>query len=851
MAGSTMRKLSLRNLAAHRVRLALTVLSVVLGTAFVTGSFVFTDTLQKTFDELFTGGSQGVDVRVSAATAEVGNGPPQRSAEVPLTLLDELRALPDVAKAAPGVEGVAVLLDKDGAAVQTGGAPTEAQIYFPPDQSIGDPLDIVAGAGPAKVGEVAINESGAERAGLGVGDTAKVLVTQTGEQLEVTVSAIYRLPTDVGGYIGLRFTQEQAVAAFTDGQHVAYIDLAATPGVAQEQLRDEVAALVPDLQVQTGAQVQEETRTALADALSFFNYFLLAFGAIALVVGTFIIYNTFAMIVAQRLRELALLRAVGASRGQVSRSVLLEALLVGLIGSVIGLGAGVAVAYGLRELLDAFDVGLPSGPLSLKSRTVVAAFAVGVVITLVSAYAPARRASKVPPVAAMREEFASLGESLQRRTAVGAVIGAGGFAAVVWGGLHVGKNASIAVGVGAGVLVLAVLLVSPALSQPFVSALGRVVQRVFGPIGRLARTNAVRNPRRTAATAFALTLGLLLVTMIGVLGSSAKASVDALIDKGVGADFVLTGPQQVGVPGGVDRAASTVAGVQRAAALHIGIATIDGDSTFGSSLSGPLDGLVNLTMVEGSSDMDGKVLLASKGTAADRGWAVGQQVELGRPTGGGVVTVTVGGVFEDNQLVGPWMLSGEAYDALIPELVQRTAVVLIETAPGADAAQVRAGLEEATKRFVIVQVQDLQQYKETQSAQINLLLALLYALLALAVIIAILGIVNTLALSVVERRREIGMLRAVGMLRGQVRRTIYLESALIAVFGAVVGVALGLAFGVAFVRTLADEGLGVIAVPWGQVALMLVSSGVVGVVAALWPAVRAARTRPLEAIVDV
>jgi putative ABC transport system permease protein len=307
---------------------------------------------------------------------------------------------------------------------------------------------------------------------------------------------------------------------------------------------------------------------------------------------------------------------------------------------------------------------------------------------------------------------------------------------------------------------------------------------------------------------------------------------------------------QLGVPGGVGRAAGTVDGVEKAVAVQLAFATIDGQGAAGTSVDGSMEGVAALTMIEGQLNLGQMSMNVSQDTAAERGWTVGQQVELGRPTGG-TITVTVQGVYENSQLFGPWIISNDAYDALIPELVQRTAVVLVKNNPGASMDAVRSGLEQATERFVIVQVQDREQYKETQSAQINLLLALLYALLALAVIIAILGIVNTLALSVVERRREIGMLRAVGMQRPQVRRTIYLESMLIAIFGAVVGVVLGLGFGIAFVRTLADEGLDVITVPWGQVAFMLVSSGVVGVIAALWPAIRAARTKPLEAISDL
>ncbi|MFE3290320.1 ABC transporter permease [Rhodococcus sp. NPDC059234] len=832
-----MRKVSLRNLAAHKVRLALTVLSVVLGTAFVTGSFVFTDTLQKTFNGLFEDAAKGVDVRVSSQ--EKG------SSGVPLTTLPAVEAVDGVRAVVPAVNGQIVLLGADKKPVQTGGAPSIGESYAPNSQHLGDPGPFVQGVPPGAPGQVALNEGGALKAGLAVGDHTQVLVPAHGV-LDVTVSGIYKPPTDTGGFVGALFDAGQATELFTDGAHANYVDVAGD-GLSQSELRDRVAAAMPDFKVQTGDQVREEVKEEVTSALSFMNYFLLAFGAIALLVGTFIIYNTFAMIVAQRLRELALLRAVGASRKQVGRSVVLEALVVGLLGSVLGIAAGVALAYGLRSLLNTFDVGLPSGSLQLAPRTVIVALVVGVLVTVVSAYAPARRAAKIPPVAAMREEFSSAGESLRVRTLVGAVFAAVGVVALVAGSRGTGGGAAAIVGLGAGALVIAVLLAAPALSRPVVGALGAVLARPFGPIGRLARTNAVRNPRRTAATAFALTLGLMLVTVIGVFGSSAKASVNSLVDTGVKADYILVGPPQIGVPVGAAAAVRTVPGVAAAVPMH-GVSTkIGDDEVMGTGIGGQLDGVLEYTLAQGSADLAGNNLLASESYAAKRDWKLGSPVTMTNKDGV-EVTTTVTGIYDDSQLLGDWVVSDQVYDQLTPATMRADWAVLVKAQPGTDMTTLRADLEKGTDRFLVVQVKDREQFKGTQGQQINTLLAVLYGLLALAVVIAILGIVNTLALSVVERRREIGMLRAVGMQRPQVRRTIYLESVLIAVFGATVGVLLGLAFGWGFVSTLADQGLDMIAVPWGQVVAMLLGSGVVGVLAALWPAVRAARTKPLEAI---
>ncbi|WP_235900658.1 ABC transporter permease [Lolliginicoccus suaedae] len=836
-----MRKVSLRNLGAHKLRLFLTVLAVVLGTAFVTGSFVFTDTLKKTFDQIFTGSSQGVDVRVVPEN--------QASLGVPLELADQIATLPDV-RASVKYAGGQVILIKDGSAVQTGGAPSEGEPYFPPETAIGQPIEMVSGEPPAREGEVIINSSGMERAGLEVGDDVDVLVPNSGT-VTVSVTGTYDLPVDVGGFIGVQFVEQQALDLFSDGDHVSRLDLAAAEGVSQEDLREQVAALVPDgFDVLSGSEARDSQQNELEQNLSFINYFLLAFGAIALVVGTFIIYNTFAMIVAQRLREMALLRAIGASRKQISRSVIFEALVVGIIGSILGLAAGVGIAYGLRIVLDATGLGLPGGALALEPRTVIVALAVGILVTIVSAYAPARRASRIPPVAAMREETSASSDSTRSRTLIGAVIGVPALALLIWGTEYTGQDGAIRVGIGAGLLIVAVLLATPGLAKPAIGALG-VLSKPFGATGKLARTNAIRNPRRTAATAFALTLGLTLVTVIGVLGNSAKASIDDLIDQGVEADYVLSGPQMTGVPGVVAPAVERVRGVEKAAALKIAPAFIDGQSITGTNLDGGVNGVIEIPMVEGNSDLEGSSVMVDEATAERFGLAVGDTASIERPARDGTVDAEVIGIFERNNLTASMVLSDEAMNALIPAFVQTTVFVMVLAEDGTDAAGLRESIEQAVEPFVVVQVMDREEFKNSQAQQINLILSLLYALLALAVVIAILGIINTLALSVVERRREIGMLRAVGMHRKQVRRTIYIESALIAVFGAVLGVVLGILFGWAFVETLRDEGLRILAVPWGQVVLMLFGSAVVGVLAALWPANRAARTKPLEAIADL
>lgn len=840
-SANTMRKVSLRNLAAHKVRLALTVLSVVLGTAFVTGSFVFTDTLSHTFHGLFADVAKGVDVQVTGKQ-DTGSG-------VPISDVAKIRAIQGVRAVETEASAQIIVLGSDGKPLKGGGAPSEGLSYSPPAEHLGDPYTFVAGGAPTGPNQIALNKGALKLGKLAVGDHTKVLVPSRGT-LDVTITGSYDTKSDTGGYVGALFERDQALSLFTDGMHVRAINVAGG-GVSQDTLKNRIANAVPDMTVKTGAQVTKDTEASVNKALTFINYFLLAFGAIALLVGTFIIYNTFSMIVAQRLRELALLRAVGASRGQVSRSVLLEAIMVGLVGSVIGIAGGVGLAYGVRALLNSFNVGLPNGPLQLTPRTIVIALLVGVVVTVFSAYAPARRAAKIPPVAAMREEFASAGSSLRLRTALGGVAASIGVAALVAGGTaKAGGSAAGLVGIGALALILGVLFGAPALSRPIVGGIGAPLGRLFGPVGRLARTNATRNQRRTAATAFALTLGLMLVTAIAVFGSSAKKSIDGLVDNGVTADYILSGPNSIGVPAGVRDAVANQPGVGSATALEPVLVKIDGKTVDGTGIAGSLPDVMKISLVQGQLDLTGHNIAVAADTAQQNGWKLGSTVAMVSPDGKQIDT-TVTAIYQHNQLLGPWLTSDQLYSEVTPSARRSDIVVLVRATPGTDLGTLRGGLERATDKFLVITVEDREQFKGSQAHQINSLLAILYGLLALAIVIAVLGIINTLALSVVERRREIGMLRAVGMLRVQVRRTIYLESALIAMFGAIVGVALGATFGALFVHTLRDQGLGQIAVPYQQAVWMLVLSAAVGVLAALWPAMRAARTRPLEAIADL
>ena len=836
---SAMRKVSLRNLAAHKVRLALTVISVLLGTAFVAGSFVFTDTLKQSFNTIFNTSDKGVDTRV-LADHDYDPG-------VPTRLVPEIAAIPGAAVVEPHVDGTVVLVDSHGKKIQSNGAPSEGSAWA--SRSVNPIPRFDSGHAPRNAGEVVVNDGAASQHHLHTGDRVKVVVANS-RVVNATISGIYKVDYDTGGYVGVRFTPAEAMKLFTDGKHYSAVDVAAAPGVSERTLTDRIAKVLPGgLKAETGTKVRDDETKDIASALSFINYILLGFGIVALLVGTFIIYNTFSMIVAQRQRELALLRAVGASRKQVRRSVVFEAGVIGVIGSALGLAGGIGLAFGLHALLDAFDLGLPSGGLVMSARTVIVTILLGTIVTLLAALTPARRAAKIPPVAAMREEFASPSAAgLRRRTIAGVVVGALGLLATIAGvtAKSAGTAASLTA-LGLVAMCAAAMLLSPVFARWIIVPLGRVVGRPFGTVGQLARTNAVRNPRRTAATAFALTLGLVLVAGIAVLGSSVKSSLNKIVDTTVTADLIVTTNGNLQVPQPAADAVAKVPGVGTTTQLHgLGV-TIDGKREYGTGVDGSLTSVANITMKQGSSALSGNKLLVSKDVADDKHWKLGQTLTF-TDAGRTPVQEKITGIYAQNNLLGPFLATGDVYRHLTPRNEWSAYVVLVNAAPGTDTNTLHAALDKATNDYYVVTVETKEGFKGTIASQVNGLIGLLYGLLGLAIVIAILGIINTLALSVVERKREIGMLRAVGMQRKQVRRTLYLESLLIAVFGAVLGLVLGLSYGALITKSLHGQGLDRISIPWAQSVLFLVLAAIVGVLAAVWPGIRAARTRPLEAI---
>ena len=840
-----MLRVSLRNIAAHKLRLLLSVLAVVLGTAFVTGSLVFTSTLKSTFDGLLDQGTADLAVMIEPEDP--------RGAGVPFEVADRIPDVPGVAAATPGVSGTVVLFNADGTPYQSGGAPSEGMAWIDPEQAVGSSNEMVDGRTPAADGEVVLPEGVLEGAGLAIGDTAQVYTTSNG-MIDVTVVGTYTSNTDVGGYVGVGFTSEQARALFSDGEHASNVSVRADEGVDHGALRDTIAAEYPDFSVSTGEEVKERLSDQLGTMLDFINYFFVAFGLIALLVGTFIIYNTFSMLVAQRLRELALLRAIGASRRQITRSVLAEAAVTGIVGSALGVLAGFGLAQLIFVVLDALDLGIPAGDLALDTSSVITPLVLGFVVTMFSAWAPARRAGRVAPVQGMRVGSVATEAGGGMRTYIGVLAVIAGIALALIGTWQdTTKAGAITVGVGAAALIIGSFLVMPALARPIAGGIGRVIGAPFGAVGRLAATNAGRNTRRTAATAFALTLGLTLVAAFGTLGATTKESISGIIDQDIRADVVVEGVSSQGppvpLPGTVEERISAVDEVGDVASLAFGFGLLGGEQQMISAAGGPVEEMIDATVVDGSLQPAEDSLVVSRSVARDKGWTYGATVPLVGPDGS-ESTLRVTGVYEDSQVLGPFYTGRDVYERLVPENLRSTFNVLVSPAEGYTAEQTLEAVTAELADTPIAMVQTKQEYIDQQTGGVDQLLSIIYALLGLALVVAVLGIVNTLALSVIERRTEIGMLRAVGMQRSQVRRTINLESTQIAVFGALIGAAVGVYLGWAFVTVLAASGLQVTTIPWGMIGIVLVCSAFVGVLASLWPANRAARTDPLEAIAD-
>ncbi|WP_243713450.1 FtsX-like permease family protein [Actinomadura sp. 6K520] len=829
-----MGKVTLRNLAAHKIRLVLTAVAVILGVAFVAGTLMFTDSMNKRFDDLFSTISQDIAVDVRAKKVVGGDDDGMSAQPVPASVLETVRGVDGVENPIGNVTGYAAVVGKDGKIVGTpqNGPPqlgvnlTESAFY-----------DLTSGRAPQGPAEVVIDEATAENGELAIGDTTQVVTAGPPQRMKI-VGLV-----DTGNMMGATVTAFDTPTAqrlllkpgyFTD------IEMKSA-GPSEEELRDRVAkVLPPELEAITGTELREEAQSDIAEMMGFFRTFLLAFALISIFVGAFIIFNTFSMLVAQRTRELALLRAVGAARAQVTRAVIGEAVAVGIVGSTLGLAAGAGLASLLQTQMG--DAG--EGGLTLTANAVIWSYAVGIVVTVVSAYFPARRAAKIPPVAAMRDDVALPQRSMRIRIALGSLLTAIGAALIAVGLAGAGGNPAVPVGAGAFGVFIGVAMLAPVISVPVLRLLGAPAARLLGAPGRLARQNALRNPRRTAATAAALMIGLALITTVNVLGATMRASIDEQINAQFGADYLVQAQGAGGVNAEAQQKVKETPGVVAASPTYDGEVKVGGKDVF--YVAGDarvITDAARLNIVSGSAAAGPSDLMVDEDTAKDRGWEVGAAVPVQFPDGK-TERLTLSGVYTRSDLIGPRLMSLEMH---LRHTLNPTVGVMVVDTERADAAT-RSALESALRGYPNLEVADQASLKEDARGEVDGFVTFLTILLIMSVVIAAVGVINTLALSVIERTREIGLLRAIGISRRQLRRMIRLESIMIAVFGAVLGMGIGIAFGAALQNALADDGLGVLSIPYGTLAVYLVVAAVIGVLAALWPAWRAGRMDVLKAI---
>jgi putative ABC transport system permease protein len=838
-----MLRITLKGVRGHLLRFLLTVASVTLGTALIAGTYVLTDSINATFDKIFDTVAAGSDVSVRGAQAgDLGQGQGQTRVPLPIGLVQKLRSVDGVAAAQPDIQGTIVIAGSNGTAVRSGGAPSLAFAYYPGDRT----LHLVQGRAPGSSSEVALESSTLKRSGLKIGDSTRALVAT--ETRTVTVVGEVKFDAAIAGATMVLVDEATARTAFAPDGKVSAFTLVAQKGVSQTTLRDRVArVLPPDAEAVTAKTLADEEKKALHDGIGFVATFLLVFAGISIFVGGFIIANTFSMLVAQRTRELALLRAVGAAKAQVIRVVLGEAAVVGIAGGLVGLGVGVGLAKGLQAFFGALGLDI-SGGLPVAPRTVFVTVLVGLLVTVLSAVPPALRAARIAPVAAMRDDITLVPAALRRRAVIGTALLASGVALAILGVTR--SDVSWWTFLAGTVLsVLGTLVFAPVATRPVVRVVAAPFVLLSGAVGRLARENALRVPRRTATTASALMIGLALISGVSVMAESMKASVSTLIDQQLTADFVLDGGQSL-FPPTVAQAVAKVPGVQSVAPIGWLQLEVGKDQVGGSA--GTAAGIrdnVKIKMLSGSVDaLDSGQVLVNESASKRLGWKVGATVKA---TAGILKDepLTVGGVYKDSQVLNGEMIAPMSlYQRAVPVSRQGDFAAYVKASPGTDLAAVKARIADQVKQYLVVSVQDGKEFKSSQASQINTMLLVFYALLALSVIIAVLGIINTLALSVFERTREIGLLRAVGLTRGQLSRTVTIEAVATAVFGAVLGTVLGLGLGVAVQHGLASSGLDVLSIPWLRLILIILAAAVAGVLAAVLPAIRAVRLDILKAI---
>ena len=853
-----MNRFALKSLAGRKFRTVLTALAIVLGVAMMSGAYVLTDTIDKAFDAIFVESYAGTDAVVTGKDAGFSfEGESAQTPPIPEATLETVRAVDGVEVATGSVQDFQTkLLRPDGESIDTGGAPAFAfGIDTAPEYDRFNPLNLVEGRWPSGGDEVAVDEGVADDEDLKLGDRIGVAALGPAQEFEIVGIAKYGELSSIGGATFAIFDVPTAQRLLDKEGQLDAVQVAAAEGTTPEQVTERIRAAVgSNLTVRTGVEQADEESSEIATFTTIIRYFLLSFAGIALFVGAFVIFNTLSITVAQRTREFATLRTLGASRRQVLRSVILEALVIGLGASIIGLFSGLGLAVGLNELFKALNLDLPQTTTVFATRTIVVSLLVGTIVTLVAGLFPAVRATKVPPIAAVREGATLPRGRFARYTpTIAAVVVALAVVALGYGtladGIAIGDRFAL-LGLGVLALFIGVAMLSSRLVRPLVQVVGIPARRMGGAAGKLAEGNAQRNPGRTAATAAALMIGIALVTFVSVLAQGLRVSNSDAIERQIQSDLIVTSQDGYSeFPAAVGDAVAGVDGVQTVSNVRQEIAKIAGHGANLTGLDDRINQVYDFRWEEGSDELLGQ--LGSNGAvvpdnvAEDRDLAVGDTVTVLTPDNESREFV-VRGIYEGSPfypLLGTTSVSQKAFDELYDR--PRNRFTLLDVA--GDAAAAKPRIESALEGFPDTRVQTRPEWIDKEDQEIQQFLLLLYVLLALSVIISLFGMVNTLALSVFERTRELGMLRAVGMTRRQTRRMIRHESVITALIGAALGLPLGIFLAALVTRALGQYDLR-FELPITQLVVLAIVAGIAGLLAAITPARRAARLNPLEAL---
>ncbi|WP_409058113.1 ABC transporter permease [Streptomyces sp. SYP-A7185] len=836
---------ALRNVLAHKARLLMTVLAVMLGVAFVSGTLVFTDT----FGNAYKNKSAKSFDHVSVAVQSEGGGSSlygssdDREAKKPPRLTDaflkKTRSLPGADSAIGVVSGFTAVADKDGKLVGGEWGTTGANYY--PGKGGKDPrYDFTRGSAPTSAGDVALDSRTAGRTGYKVGDTVRY--STDGPVRKAKISGIF--DTEDGSVLAggslVVFDNDTAREVLGKSEYDE-IDVKAAAGTSESALKASVEKIKPkDTDALTGAQLSDDQEKMIEEQTSSMSQVLLIFAGIALFVGIFIIANTFTMLVAQRTKELALMRAVGASRRQVTRSVLIEAFLVGLVAAVTGFALGIGVAMGLEALMNSAGASLPDGPLVVAPTTIVVALIIGVVVTMLAAWLPGRRAAKIPPVAAMNSVHSTpTVRGLVVRNTIGSVI-------VALGAVMLFMDDNYVMAGGAATIMVGVIVLTPLLSRPFIAASAPLL-KPFGVTGKLSRLNAVRNPRRTASTAAALMIGLTLITAMTVVATSMSSAINKMAAGSLKADYTVSMANYQPLTPEVREKLDKLPEVEASSPLRMAYGEVDGSySRIAGVDEKDFGKLTSLDFTSGSlADLTGAATLLDKETADKKGLKAGDTVPV-KFDDDKTAKLKVAGVYQQNEMINGLFTPLAVVDPHLSKITDEQVLVKMK---GGTSDKAEDTIVKALGDNPAIKIQDKDAISNEIAGAINLLLNMLYGLLAMAILIAVLGVINTLAMSVFERKHEIGMMRAIGLDRAKVKQMVRLEAVIISLFGAVLGIGLGLFMGWAAGNSITDSvKTYTMEIPLGRIAVFLCIAGLVGVLAAMWPARSAAKLNPLMAI---